>query len=69
MALKIITLKNTALLTFTGLLLVGCNNLTPVASCSSPETQKRIGQLITEQAAKLTADKKYDYYDGSVALK
>jgi uncharacterized protein len=65
MALKIITLKNTALLTFTGLLLVGCNNLTPGASCSSPETQKRMGQLMTEQAAKLTADKKYDYYDGA----
>jgi hypothetical protein len=65
MTLKIITLKNTALLTFTSLLLVGCNNLTPVASCSSPETQKIIGQLMTEQAAKLTADKKYDYYDGA----
>jgi hypothetical protein len=65
MALKIITLKNTALLTFTGLLLAGCNNLTPAESCSSPETQKIIGQLITEQAAKLTADKKYDYYDGA----
>jgi hypothetical protein len=65
MALKIITLKNTALLTFTGLLLAGCNNLTPVASCSSPETQKIIGQLMIEQAAKLTADKKYDYYDGA----
>jgi hypothetical protein len=65
MALKIITMKNTAFLLFTGLLLAGCNNLTPVASCSSPDTQKIIGQLITEQAAKLTADKKYDYYDGS----
>jgi hypothetical protein len=65
MALKIITLKNTALLTFTSLLLVGCNNLTPGASCSSPETQKIIGQLMIEQAAKLTADKKYDYYDGA----
>ncbi|HEY8157839.1 MAG TPA: hypothetical protein VIF10_03950 [Methylobacter sp.] len=60
-----ITLKNTALLTLTGLLLVGCNNLTPAASCSSPDTQKIIGQFITEQAAKLTADKKYDYYDGA----
>jgi hypothetical protein len=65
MALKIITLKNTALLTLTGLLLAGCNNLAPVASCSSPDTQKLMGQLITEQAAKLTADKKYDYYDGA----
>jgi hypothetical protein len=65
MALKIVTLKNTALLLFTGLLLVGCNNLTPASSCSSPETQKLMGQLITEQAAKLTADKKYDYYDGA----
>jgi hypothetical protein len=65
MALKIITMKNTALLLVTGLLLAGCNNLTPGASCSSPETQKIIGQLTTEQAAKLTADKKYDYYDGA----
>jgi hypothetical protein len=65
MAVKIITLKNTALLTLTGLLLAGCNNLTPASSCSSPETQKIISQLITEQAAKLTADKKYDYYDGA----
>ncbi|MGZ5054809.1 MAG: lysozyme inhibitor LprI family protein [Methylobacter sp.] len=65
MALKIITLKNTALLTFTGLLLAGCNNLTPAESCSSPDTQEIIGQLITERAAKLTADRKYDYYDGT----
>jgi hypothetical protein len=65
MAIKIITIKNTALLLFTGLMLAGCNNLTPIASCSSPDTQKIIGQHITEQAAKLTADKKYDYYDGS----
>jgi hypothetical protein len=65
MSLKIITIKNSAFLLFTGLMLVSCNNLTPVASCSSPDTQKIIGQLITEQAAKLTADKKYDYYDGS----
>jgi hypothetical protein len=65
MALKIITMKNSAFLFLTGLLLAGCNNLTPAASCSSPDTQKLIGQLITEQAAKLTADKKYDYYDGA----
>jgi hypothetical protein len=65
MTLKISTLKNTALLTLTSLLLAGCNGLTPDASCSSPETQKLMGQLITEQAAKLTADKKYDYYDGA----
>jgi hypothetical protein len=65
MTLKISTLKNAALLTLTGLMVAGCNNLTPAASCSSPETQKLIGQLMTEQAAKLTADKKYDYYDGA----
>lgn len=65
MAIKIVNFKNNALLFFTGLLLVGCNNPAPVASCSSPDTQKIIGQLIIEQAAKLTADKKYDYYDGS----
>jgi hypothetical protein len=65
MALKLITVKNTALLTLTSLLLAGCNDLAPASSCSSPDTQKRMGQLITEQAAKLTADKKYDYYDGA----
>ncbi|WP_333874616.1 lysozyme inhibitor LprI family protein [Methylobacter sp.] len=58
-------IKIVALLLFTGLMLAGCNNLTPVSSCSSADAQKIIGQLITERAAKLTADKKYDYYDGS----
>ncbi|MGZ4955794.1 MAG: hypothetical protein ACXV8Q_11830 [Methylobacter sp.] len=58
-------IKIVALLLFTGLMLAGCNNLTPASSCSSADAQKIIGQLITERAAKLTADKKYDYYDGS----
>jgi len=58
-------MKKIAPLLFISLLLAGCNKPTPVASCSSPDTQKIIGGLITEHAAKLTADKKYDYYDGS----
>lgn len=45
-------------------MLTGCNKQTQV-SCSSADTQRLIGQLVADQAAKLTADKKYDYYDGS----
>jgi len=58
-------MKKVAPLLLISLVLAGCNKPTPVASCSSPDTQKIIGGLITEHAAKLTADKKYDYYDGS----
>ena len=57
-------IKHSMLLFFTGLMLSGCNKQIST-SCSSPDTQKLIGQLLTNQAAKLTADKKYDYYDGS----
>ncbi len=50
---------------FTSLILSGCNNQTPTASCSSPDTQKSINTLLTEQAEKLTVEKRYDQYDGS----
>lgn len=54
-----------ALLFFTSLTLAGCNKQTPTASCSSPDTQKLINNLLTEQAVKLTIEKRYDQYDGS----
>ncbi len=50
---------------FASLILSGCNNQTPTASCSSPDTQKLINTLLTEQAEKLTVEKRYDQYDGS----
>lgn len=53
------------LLFFTCLILSGCNQKTPVASCSSEDTQKLIGRILTEQTEKLTVDKRYDYYDGT----
>lgn len=63
--LKIImNIKHFALLLFTGLMLFGCSKQVPTASCSSPDTQKLIDKLFTEQAEKLTAEKRDDYYDG-----
>lgn len=58
------TIKPLTFLVFAGLMLSGCNKQTPT-NCSSADTQKLVGQLVINQAAKLTADKKYDYYDGS----
>ncbi len=62
------TLKHFVLLFFIGLFLSGCDNRTPAESCSSTDTKKVIGSLLTEQTQKLTAEKKYDYYDGSLVL-
>jgi len=62
------TLRYFVLLFFTGLLLSGCDNRALTESCSSTDTQKVIGSLLTEQTQKLTAEKKYDYYDGSLVL-
>ncbi|TRX01917.1 lysozyme inhibitor LprI family protein [Candidatus Methylobacter oryzae] len=61
-------LRHFVLLFFTGLLLSGCDNRALTGSCSSTDTQKVIGSLLTEQTQKLTAEKKYDYYDGSFVL-
>lgn len=58
-------IKYFALLFLTSLMLSGCNKQTPTASCSSPDTQKLIDNLLTEQAVKLTTEKRYDQYDGS----
>ncbi len=58
-------IKHLPLLFLTSLMLAGCDKQIPTPSCSSTDTQKLIGERLTEQAAKLTADKKYDYYDGS----
>jgi hypothetical protein len=62
---KMMKTKHVAFLLFIGLTVAGCNDWAPSPSCSSPDTQKAIGQLITEHAAKLIADRRYDYYDGS----
>lgn len=53
------------LLFFICLILPACNQKEPIASCSSEDTQKLIGRMLTEQTEKLTVDKKYDYYDGT----
>ena len=53
------------LLMLSFLMLPGCNKQTPTASCSSPDTQKLMDQLLTEQALKLTTEKRYDQFDGS----
>ena len=49
-------------------MLSGCNEQTPTVSCSSPDTQKIIEKLLTEQAEKLTVAKRYDQYDGSTVF-
>ena len=49
-------------------ILYGCDNQTPIESCSLPETQKLVVQLITEKASILSANKKYDGYGGAFKL-
>lgn len=58
-------IKYLSLLFYTGLMLSGCNKQTPTTNCSSPDTQKLLDKLVTEQAVKLTTEKRYDQYDGS----
>lgn len=59
------TIKLFILSLVSALMLSGCNQQSPMSSCSSPATQKVIASLLTEQTEKLTAEKKYDYYEGS----
>lgn len=62
---KLMNIKHFPLLFLTSLMLAGCDKQISTPSCSSTDTQRLIAEHLTEQAAKLTADKKYDYYDGS----
>ena len=58
-------IKHIAILFITVLTLPGCAKQTPATSCSSADTEALIARILTNQAAKLTADKRYDYYEGS----
>jgi hypothetical protein len=58
-------IKYYAILLASSVMLSGCNKQVPTAGCSSPDTQKQIDSLLTEQAVKLTTEKRYDQYDGS----
>ncbi|MFA5924377.1 MAG: hypothetical protein WC856_24310 [Methylococcaceae bacterium] len=61
-------IKHFVLLLLISSMLSGCNKQIPTASCSSPDTQKLIGTLLTEQAKKLTVAKRDDQYDGSTVF-
>lgn len=64
----IMNIKHLAPLFFISCILYGCDSQTPIESCSSPDTQKLISQLITEKTEKLTANKKFDAYGGAFEL-
>ena len=61
----IMTIKHFVLLLLASSILSGCNEQIPAESCSSPDTQKLIGTVLTEQAGKLTVAKRYGHYEGS----
>ena len=61
-------IKHFVLLLLISSMLSGCYKQIPTASCSSPDTQKLIGTLLTEQAKKLTVAKRDDQYDGSTVF-
>jgi len=55
--------KNTlTALFFISILVSGCNS--PIKYCSTSETEQALDNFLTEQAVQLTAQKKYDHYDG-----
>jgi hypothetical protein len=61
-------IKHFSLLFIITLMLSGCNNKTPVESCSAPDTEKLISKLIIEQTEKQFANKKFDAYGGAFEL-
>ena len=64
----IMTIKPLVLLSIITLILPGCNNKTPIESCSAPDTQKLISKLIIEKTERQSANKKFDEYGGSSEL-
>jgi hypothetical protein len=60
---KYMLIKWFLILSFLSLLLSGCNMTTD--HCSSTEVKYKLYQQLTEQALKLTTQKRNDYYDGT----